>query len=70
MEDTLKDLLKFLRDYKKESVIAPLFKMLEALFELMIPLVVSNIIDFYIAHLLEITGKTATGSQTFKKEKP
>lgn len=35
----------FLKDYKKECVFAPLFKMLEALFELFVPLVVSAIID-------------------------
>ncbi len=41
----MKKLLKFFKGYRKESVIAPLFKMLEALFELMIPLAVSQIID-------------------------
>lgn len=41
----MKKLLYFLRDYKKESVIAPLFKMLEAIFELIVPLVVAQIID-------------------------
>lgn len=41
----MKKLLRFLKGYYKESVIAPLFKMLEALFELMIPLVVAEIID-------------------------
>ena len=45
MEDTLKKLLIFLRKYRKESVVAPLFKMLEALFELMVPLAVAQIID-------------------------
>ena len=38
-------LLVFLKDYKKESVIAPLFKMLEALFDLLVPLVVASIIN-------------------------
>lgn len=38
-------LLVFLRDYKKESIVAPLFKMLEAIFELFVPLVMANIID-------------------------
>lgn len=41
----MKRLLYFLRDYKKESVVAPLFKMLEAIFELIVPLVVAQIID-------------------------
>lgn len=41
----MKKLLVFLKDYKKESVLAPLFKMLEATFELIVPLVVAAIID-------------------------
>ena len=41
----MKKLLYFMKDYKKESVLAPLFKMLEALFELFVPLVVASIID-------------------------
>ena len=45
----MRKLLCFLRDYKKESVLAPLFKMLEASFELIVPLVVTAIIDVGIA---------------------
>ena len=41
----LKTLLKYLKNYKKEAVLAPLFKMLEAIFELLVPLVVADIID-------------------------
>lgn len=41
----MKKILYYLKDYKKESVIAPLFKMLEAIFELIVPLVVAQIID-------------------------
>lgn len=41
----MKRLLVFLKDYKKETVLAPLFKLLEASFELMIPLVVAAIVD-------------------------
>ncbi|MCR5420249.1 MAG: ABC transporter ATP-binding protein/permease [Lachnospiraceae bacterium] len=41
----MKKLLKYLKPYKKECVLAPLFKMLEAIFELFIPLVVASIID-------------------------
>ena len=41
----MKKLLKFLKNYKKETVLAPMFKLLEASFELMIPLVVAAIID-------------------------
>lgn len=44
-KDFMKKLLYFMKDYKKESVLAPLFKMLEALFELFVPLVVASIID-------------------------
>lgn len=39
-KDFMKKLLYFMKDYKKESVLAPLFKMLEAFFELFVPLVV------------------------------
>ncbi len=46
----MKKLLVYLKDYKKESVLAPLFKMLEASFELIVPLVVTAIIDVGIAH--------------------
>ena len=41
----MKKLLIYLKDYKKETVLAPLFKLLEASFELMIPLVVAAIVD-------------------------
>ncbi|MBQ9778557.1 MAG: ABC transporter ATP-binding protein, partial [Clostridia bacterium] len=43
-------ILRYLRHYKKESVLGPLFKMLEALFELFIPLVVADIVDVGIAN--------------------
>ena len=41
----MKKLLVYLKDYKKETVLAPLFKMLEATFELFVPLVMADIID-------------------------
>lgn len=41
----MKKLLVYLRDYKKETVLAPLFKMLEASFELFVPLVMAAIVD-------------------------
>ena len=44
-KDFMNKLLYFMKDYKKESVLAPLFKMLEAFFELFVPLVVASIID-------------------------
>ena len=46
----MKSLLKYLKNYKKETVLAPLFKMLEASFELFIPLVMAQIIDVGIAN--------------------
>ncbi len=41
----MKKLLVFLKDYKKESILGPLFKLLEASFELIVPLVVAAMID-------------------------
>jgi ABC-type multidrug transport system fused ATPase/permease subunit len=41
----MKKLLKYLKDYKLQSILAPLFKLLEASFELIVPLVVAAIID-------------------------
>lgn len=41
----MKKLLHFLRDYRKESILAPAFKMLEAIFELLVPVAVTVIID-------------------------
>ena len=41
----MKSLLKYLKHYKKETALAPLFKMLEAIFDLLVPLVVAAIID-------------------------
>lgn len=46
----MKQLLKYLKNYKKETIIAPLFKMLEATFELFVPLVMADIIDVGIAN--------------------
>ena len=38
-------LFRYLKNYKKESIIGPLFKLIEACFELAVPLVMANIID-------------------------
>lgn len=46
----MKRLMTYLKDYKKESILAPLFKLLEAFFELMVPLVMANIIDYGISN--------------------
>ncbi len=46
----MKKLLRYLADYKKECILGPLFKMLEATFELFVPLVVKSMIDKGIAN--------------------
>lgn len=43
-------MLSYLKDYKKEAILAPLFKMLEASFELFVPLVVADLIDVGIGN--------------------
>lgn len=45
----MKKLLKYLKNYKKELVFGPMFKLLEAIFELMVPMVMAKIIDNGIA---------------------
>lgn len=45
----MKKLLIYLKAYRKEAVLAPVFKMLEAIFELFVPLVIKGIIDYGIA---------------------
>lgn len=46
----VKKLLVYLKGYEKETILAPLFKMLEALFELFVPLVMAAVIDTGIAN--------------------
>ena len=45
LEKNLKKLLKYLKNYKKEAVLGPLFKLFEATLELIVPLIVALIID-------------------------
>ena len=57
----MKKLMIYLKDYRKESVLAPLFKLLEALFDLLVPIVVARIIDRGIAEgnrplIIQLTG--------------
>ncbi len=57
----MKSLLKYLKNYKKETILAPLFKMLEAGFDLLVPLVVASMIDYGIGkgdstHILKMGG--------------
>jgi len=44
----MRNMLRFLKGYEKESILAPLFKMLEACFELVVPLIMANMIDIGI----------------------
>lgn len=46
----MKKLLRYLKNYKKESIIGPLFKLTEAIFELIVPIVMSDIIDVGIVN--------------------
>lgn len=50
----MRRLMKYLSDYKKESILAPLFKLLEAFFELLVPLVMASIIDRGIGDLVNV----------------
>lgn len=57
----MKKLLKFLMNYKKELVLGPFFKLLEAIFELIVPVVMANIIDKGIgnndsSYILKMSG--------------
>lgn len=57
----MKHLLKYLKGYRKESILGPLFKLLEASFELLVPLVMAQIIDIgikqgEITYLLKMGG--------------
>ena len=47
-------ILRFLKNYKKESLLAPLFKMMEAIFDLLVPLVVARIIDNGIRRVITV----------------
>ena len=46
----LKKLWVYLKEYKTESILAPLFKLLEVVFDLLVPVVVAKIIDIGIAN--------------------
>lgn len=57
----MKDLLVYLKHYKLQSILAPLFKLLEASFELLIPIIVASIVDKINA---VNAGGVATGDGT------
>lgn len=42
---SMKDLLKYFRNYKKETILGPFFKLLEATFELLVPLLIAHLVD-------------------------
>ena len=46
----MRTLAKYLQNYKKESVLAPFFKFLEVVFDLLVPVVIAQIIDVGIAN--------------------
>ena len=57
----MKKLLRYLKGYELESVLGPLFKMLEASFELFVPLVMAQIIDvgiknYDVSYILKMGG--------------
>lgn len=57
----MRRLFRYLKGYEKETILAPLFKMLEAVFELLVPLVTANIVDMGIRsadtlHILKMGG--------------
>ena len=65
----MKFVLSYLSEYKKETILAPLFKMLEAIFELLVPLVVASIINKGIlqgdeSYLLRMTVLAVVGVVT------
>ena len=45
----MKRLAVYLKEYKKESILAPLFKLLEVVFDLIVPVVVAKMIDIGVA---------------------
>ena len=58
-------LLKYLKNYRKESILAPLFKLIEVIFELIVPLVVADIID-----IVQHPGRVQPTGWESSEEKP
>lgn len=50
----MKKLIRYLKNYKKESVLGPLFKLLEVVFELMVPMIMASLIDKGIGNRDEV----------------
>ena len=59
----MKKLLVYLRDYKLESIVGPLFKLLEACFELIVPLLVADVINTAIP-----AGDAAAVRDVYKRQ--
>ena len=66
----MKRLLSYMKDYKKESILGPLFKLAEAILELLVPLLMADIIDvgvktgdvrYIVTHGLAMLGLGAVG---------
>ena len=60
----MKKLLVYLKKYRKECVLAPLFKLFEACFELIVPLLIANIIDNGIGEVTGSPNKSVIYSMT------
>ena len=80
----MRTLAKYLRNYKKESVLAPFFKFLEVVFDLLVPIVIAQIIDvgiarndhgyivqrFFILILMAAAGLAVSITARFLQQKP
>ena len=60
----MKSLGVYLKHYKKESIIAPLFKLLEVVFDLLVPMVVAQIIDV-VSQALTVRTSSAVLESSF-----
>ena len=58
----LNKMLRYLSDYKRESVLAPLFKMLEATFDLFVPLVMADIVNVGTRPTISTTSSCGAAS--------
>ena len=80
----MRSLACYLKEYKKESILAPFFKFLEVVFDLIVPLVIAQIIDvgvaqndhgyivqrFFILILMAAAGLTAASPPSTSQRKP
>ena len=80
----MRSLACYLKEYKKESILAPFFKFLEVVFDLIVPLVIAQIIDvgvaqndhgyivqrFFILILMAAAGLTCSFTPSTSQRKP